>query len=748
MRKIVTMIFLALISIHSASGEVILRDERGFLFEGATVSGSRGGGSDEYVENELLLGIDPELFSPTNSRGEWDGLESLSSPALRRVLEDNSARGIRRVFSATEFESPGDESDGLNLRGFIHVRFSRGVDVLELAREIRQLPGVKFVEPNWYIDFGEDFESQQMESPNEGHDKSFPNDTSDTYWDNQWNLNSTVSDYSINASEAWAYSTGDPGVIIGAVEGRIDSTHVDLDIDGGIHFHWVEDPWGGDPYFEIIPLGSAPAPNGYRDHATQAAGIIRASTNNNIGVAGIAGGNGNSSGCSLYNIQIDNPENIAVAAAALEYAANPNELGCDILSCSWRVPGYCETLRGALAYCNSVGANVVTGNGYSPYFAVSDSMISMGGLDYSWVTTVGIYGTDGQVCDDTGFCPFYSWSSKAVDILAPGIDLPTPSTVVGEGYDPGEYYSNFLGCSGGIPHVSATIGLLRSYMGNDLRPEDYDAILKKSSRDVVHFGSDGDSLTWHNYYGYGCLDAGKALAVAAAGTLMTFTGSGGSFEAFTDTIDLEFKGGPFIKGLWKAIPYRVTKYISFNGEFSEPPIAWGVLEQPFPYTTYGLSGANPNYATPFTCVYDSTVTTSGCYAYTFVYKLIDRFGNAQWYPTYPTGVPVAVKTLGNTGSKKKRITNLKSRCLVGPNPFNGKVNVSFIMDTVGEVSVGFVDVRGRRVRDFNLGEFSPGPVEISWDGRDMHGRDLPSGLYFLVVKAGNTTIVDKVTLVK
>ncbi len=79
---------------------------------------------------------------------------------------------------------------------------------------------------------------------------------------------------------------------------------------------------------------------------------------------------------------------------------------------------------------------------------------------------------------------------------------------------------------------------------------------------------------------------------------------------------------------------------------------------------------------------------------------------------------------------------------ISPNPFRNKVNIEFsIPRSMKSLKAEVYDLSGRLVKDFSLGTSQSSTfAEVLWDGKDMMGRDLPSGIYFLNVKSGNQLI--------
>ena len=71
-----------------------------------------------------------------------------------------------------------------------------------------------------------------------------------------------------------------------------------------------------------------------------------------------------------------------------------------------------------------------------------------------------------------------------------------------------------------------------------------------------------------------------------------------------------------------------------------------------------------------------------------------------------------------------------------PNPSRGRVLVEYSVPEDGEVILRVYDVAGRRVKDLVSGRVKAGIHRLEWDRRDVRGKLLPSGVYFLRLEAG------------
>ncbi len=83
-----------------------------------------------------------------------------------------------------------------------------------------------------------------------------------------------------------------------------------------------------------------------------------------------------------------------------------------------------------------------------------------------------------------------------------------------------------------------------------------------------------------------------------------------------------------------------------------------------------------------------------------------------------------------------------------PNPFNPVVTIPFVLSRSHRVELAVYDISGRRVAVLVDGTMPSGRHEASWRGVDVHGRQLPSGVYLTRLKAGVTVSTGKVTLVR
>jgi hypothetical protein len=100
-----------------------------------------------------------------------------------------------------------------------------------------------------------------------------------------------------------------------------------------------------------------------------------------------------------------------------------------------------------------------------------------------------------------------------------------------------------------------------------------------------------------------------------------------------------------------------------------------------------------------------------------------------------TGTPLAtLRTLGE-------VTNY-------PNPFNPRTTIAFDLQRDAVISCTIVDTRGRRVMQRELGSLGAGAHRVTWDGRDLQGRAVASGVYQVVLRSLSELALHRIVLVE
>jgi hypothetical protein len=83
-----------------------------------------------------------------------------------------------------------------------------------------------------------------------------------------------------------------------------------------------------------------------------------------------------------------------------------------------------------------------------------------------------------------------------------------------------------------------------------------------------------------------------------------------------------------------------------------------------------------------------------------------------------------------------------------PNPFRGSTRIAYSLAEEGWASLRVVDVTGRVVRTLVDGRLPAGPGEVTWDGRDLRGRPVPAGVYWVRLLTREEARTRKMTLLR
>lgn len=310
----------------------------------------------------------------------------------------------------------------------------------------------------------------------------------DTYYNSyQWNLHGQ---YSINWEGAYALSQGN-GVDIAIFDHGIDPLHQDMNFAYGLS--------GYDTVSQSMDVGNVV----YGPHGTACAGIIKATVNNGIGVAGIAP---QATIHSICNPLEEAPNALQQLSVGLTYASN-----YDVISCSWGGCPYSSLIVDALYYyCFLWGRN---GKGCVVVFAVGND----GEEDIAFpancddrILAVGASDSYGQRCNFSNY-------GSSLDVVAPGINIPTTDRSGSAGYNATNYRLDFNGTSAACPHVAAIAALMLSVNPSLTRAE-VNEIIQSTARKVggYTYSNTNGKLdgTWNVQMGYGLVDAYAAVLEA------------------------------------------------------------------------------------------------------------------------------------------------------------------------------------------------------------------------------------------
>lgn len=85
---------------------------------------------------------------------------------------------------------------------------------------------------------------------------------------------------------------------------------------------------------------------------------------------------------------------------------------------------------------------------------------------------------------------------------------------------------------------------------------------------------------------------------------------------------------------------------------------------------------------------------------------------------------------------------------VFPNPFNPSTTITFKVPTRAHVALTIYSATGKRIVDLAGGTYEAGSYSEVWEGTDVSGNSVASGIYFARLVAGSETVTAKLILMK
>ncbi|OGC76239.1 MAG: hypothetical protein A2145_01120 [candidate division Zixibacteria bacterium RBG_16_40_9] len=82
-----------------------------------------------------------------------------------------------------------------------------------------------------------------------------------------------------------------------------------------------------------------------------------------------------------------------------------------------------------------------------------------------------------------------------------------------------------------------------------------------------------------------------------------------------------------------------------------------------------------------------------------------------------------------------------------PNPFNASTTIKFALPVSSDVSLKIYNVAGQLVKEYKQ-QMNAGYRSITWDGTNMNGDVVASGVYFYKLQAADFAKTLKMTLLK
>jgi len=157
----------------------------------------------------------------------------------------------------------------------------------------------------------------------------------DPYIDRQWALNQ------IRMPELWQITTGSPEILIAVLDTGIDQSHEDL--KGKV--------------MAEVDFTDSPTPDDIHGHGTHVAGLIAASSNNSIGICGVA------PQCRLMNVKVADDKGRCQPSAVAEGIIWAVDNGASVINISVELREPLPELEEAVDYAWNKGVVVIAAAG-------------------------------------------------------------------------------------------------------------------------------------------------------------------------------------------------------------------------------------------------------------------------------------------------------------------------------------------------------------------------------------------------
>lgn len=462
-------------------------------------------GSEILYEDDLIT-------SSRNTPLKWGIIPKGANLVTKKILYRSTSYFIARTDSVELIDSV----DAFVTNKF-YVKLKQSEDV-EILHQMATLYDVEFLGSHtlkdWYtMRCKEDAQYDALEMANIFYESGkfgasepelmspiLPACVNDTHFNLQWNLNNSGTygeDYNgidINYCHARTITSGSDDVIIAVYDSGVDTIHPDLNIH----------PVSFDTYTATSPARI----NGY--HGTACAGIIAGQSNNNLGISGIA------PSCPIMSISIHNQANPEQIANGFIFAADN---GCSVISCSWSYYVLSEFIDNAISYALENGRN-----GLGCVVAFASGNDNSRHINYpancdERIIVVGAMSPCGQRKSLTS-CDGENWGSNygvELDVVAPGVSIPTTDRTGTEGKNSTDYILGFNGTSAACPHVAAIAGLLLS-INPYLTTIDISNIIESTAQKIGNYTysieDNRPNGQWNKKVGYGLVDAYAAILQA------------------------------------------------------------------------------------------------------------------------------------------------------------------------------------------------------------------------------------------
>jgi len=456
-------------------------------------------------------------FSETQQPLAVSTVKGAIKTGFREIDNLNARYGIKHL--ARFLPISANQGKDNRFKNIYILDIAEGKDVDAAISEYRNLPGVVYAEPDYYVEL--------HEIPN---DPLYPllwnlnNTAQDHYhvWSNWGNTNdelimtSGIPGADIHAGEVFANSPDQTAVVVAIIDTGIDMDHPDLadnvwvnprEIpDNGLdddHNGFIDDMHGWDfaASLDVLDPGDNDPTDSF-GHGTHCAGIVAAVTGNSIGIAGIA------QNCKIMGLKFDPLPLVSRIAGSIIYAADN---GAKVINMSFGLSNRSDLIEEAINYAYDKGVVLCASSGNS----------GMSEINYpaAYATTIAV-----GASNDSDMVTSFSTYGDYINLVAPGLSILSLRADNTDMYGSSWPYernvhiidTNYYLASGtsmSCPHVVGASAVLQS-VSPGLTPERTKQILEQSADDIIDpYGAGWNFPGVDQYSGYGRLNLYNALSL-------------------------------------------------------------------------------------------------------------------------------------------------------------------------------------------------------------------------------------------
>lgn len=430
-----------------------------------------------YSEGVAQGIIRVKFTEPTDARLQVTpmngGIATLGIATFDATAHQYAAKNMRRVFPYNAKFEHKLRKHGLHL--WYQMEVTSGVSAEAVVSSFTQLPDVelaevirekRLIEPDAKF---EPISKDQIQALSETAPVNDPLLSKQWHYNNDGSNGWTVG-ADINLFRAWETTMGTNNVIVSIHDEGIDISHEDLQNNIWVNeaeLNGVEgEDSDGNGYIDDIygwNFASASGSIAAQSHGTHVGGTVAAVNNNGIGVAGVAGGDGESQGALLMPCQILGGPIIDVAPSYI-YAANN---GAVISQNSW---GYTSEGYFDQVVLDAIDYFIAEAGDYEGSPMKGGIVIFAAGNGnhagkwypgyYEPCFTVASTNPNDQKAD-------YSNYGDWIEVSAPGGETASSLSNGVLSTLPGNDYGFFQGTSMACPHVSGVAALVLSHLGGE-----------------------------------------------------------------------------------------------------------------------------------------------------------------------------------------------------------------------------------------------------------------------------------------